>query len=200
MTLFQLGGPMMWPLLAMSVASLAVMAERFVIFTTTRFPNHDMLAAMLDMLRQDRKSDALELVNVNAPCFANFFAALLANGAPRQRQDRVLASGEEILFGLSRRLDFLATVATTAPLMGLLGTVMGMISAFSRLANSCNVDITMLAGGIWQALLTTGAGLGIAIPSLLAHRWFLRQHDKTAFSLQQAAALLLDGNPSEREP
>ncbi|MDY0225828.1 MAG: MotA/TolQ/ExbB proton channel family protein [Desulfomicrobium apsheronum] len=200
MNLFQQGGPMMWPLLAISTAALAVMAERFVIFTTTRFPSRDMLTSILDMLRQDKKNGALELVENNAPFFTKFFVALLTKGTPRQREERALVAGEEILFELSRRLDFLATAATTAPLMGLLGTVMGMISAFSRLANSGNVDITMLAGGIWQALLTTGAGLGIAIPSLLAHRWLLRQHEKTAFAMQQTAALLLDQISSVDEP
>lgn len=192
MTLFQQGGPMMWPLLAVSVASLAVMAERFVVFTTTSFPKGDTLASVLDMARQGRKGEALSRVEETAPFFTEFFSALLANGSFRQREEHAQLAGEEALFGLSRRLDFLATAATAAPLMGLLGTVMGMISAFSRLASSGNVDITMLAGGIWQALLTTAAGLGIAIPSLLAHRWFRRQHEKTAFAMQRTAALLLD--------
>lgn len=71
MNLFQQGGPMMWPLLAISATALAVMAERFVIFTTTRFPSRDMLAAILDMLLQDKKNGALELVENNTPFSQN---------------------------------------------------------------------------------------------------------------------------------
>ncbi len=62
-----------------------------------------------------------------------------------------------------------------------------MIKAFSRLSASGNVDITMLAGGIWQALLTTAAGLSVAIPALIAHRWFCRQHEKAAYAMQHTA-------------
>lgn len=200
MSLFAQGGPMMWPLLAMSVAALAVMAERFVVFTTTPFPGRDALASILAALRTQGPEGALRLAESRAPHYGRFFAALLAGGAARQREERARLAGEEALFDLGRRLDFLATAASAAPLMGLLGTVMGMVSAFSRLAGSGNVDITLLADGVWQALLTTGAGLCIAIPALLAHRWFLRQQEKTAFAMQRAAALLLDQAPSEPEP
>ncbi|SNR74359.1 outer membrane transport energization protein ExbB [Humidesulfovibrio mexicanus] len=197
MNLFQQGGPLMWPLLALSVATLAVMAERFVVFTTTHFPDRDSLSSILEMLRQGNTRDSLALVQDSAPFFAAYFVALLAPGTARQREAHAQLAGEEALFSLSRRLDFLSTAASAAPLIGLLGTVAGMISAFSKLASSGNVDITMLAGGIWQALLTTGAGLCIAIPALLAHRWFLRQHEKTAFAMQRAAALLLEVEPPE---
>ena len=82
--------------------------------------------------------------------------------------------------------------------MGLLGTVIGMISTFSNLSASGNVDITLLAGGIWQALLTTAAGLAVAIPALLAHRWFCNQYEKTAYRMQHAANQFLN-DPQEEE-
>lgn len=197
MNMFQQGGPLMWPLLALSVAALAVMAERFVVFTTTRFPGRESLASLLDRARQGDTRGCLALVQDSAPFFTAYFAALLEPGTVRQRETHAQLAGEEALYDLGRRLDFLSTAASSAPLIGLLGTVAGMISAFSRLAGSGNVDITMLADGIWQALLTTGAGLCIAIPALLAHRWFLRQHEKTAFAMQRAAALLLEVEPPE---
>jgi biopolymer transport protein ExbB len=75
-----------------------------------------------------------------------------------------------------------------------------MISTFSNLAASGNVDINMLAGGIWQALLTTAAGLAVALPALLAHRWFCSQYDKTAYAMQRAANVFLDGQQDPEIP
>lgn len=187
MSILQQGGFMMWPLLILSITSLAVMAERFVVFTTCRFPAFDRLAELFALTRANGKDAALERVENDAPTYLPLFKALFSDKPESQKEQDLQLAGEEILFSLCRRLDFLSTVATAAPLIGLLGTVLGMIEAFSRLSASENVDITMLAGGIWQALLTTAAGLSVAIPALLAHRWFCRQHEKTAFAMQRAA-------------
>lgn len=187
MNLMHQGGFMMWPLLALSIAALAVMVERFITLTTTRFPDEDTLRQAFRLAHIGKTDEAVSMAADAVPAYRKFFAALFDNITPELHEQHITQAGEEALFSLSRRLDFLATVAAAAPLMGLLGTVIGMINAFSRLASSGSVDITMLSGGIWQALLTTAAGLSIAIPALLAHRLFCRMHAKAAFTLQKTA-------------
>lgn len=192
MSILQLGGFMMWPLLALSVAALAVILERFVVFTTRRFPSAGALEELRTTFRAQGGDAALKTIEDTAPAFLDFFKACFAPGNGADHEQNVQSAGDDVLFRFNQRLDFLATAAATAPLMGLLGTVIGMINAFSRLSSSGDVDITMLAGGIWQALLTTAAGLCIAIPAMLAHRWFLRQYDKIAYAMQRAARVLAD--------
>ena len=93
--------------------------------------------------------------------------------------------------GLDRRVVFLGLSARVSPLLGLLGTVFGMIQTFSRLATTAGVvDMTPLADGIWQALLTTAAGLIIAVPAVVAHQGFLRWEDRTSFRLGRLARLV----------
>jgi biopolymer transport protein ExbB len=197
MSILQLGGFMMWPLLALSVAALAVILERFVVFTTRRFPSAAALKELQKTFRSQGGDAALEAVEETAPAFLGFFRACFAPGTDADHEQDIQSAGDDVLFRFNQRLDFLATAAATAPLMGLLGTVIGMINAFSRLSASGDVDITMLAGGIWQALLTTAAGLCIAIPAMLAHRWFCRQYDKIAYAMQRTARLMT-GRPETR--
>ncbi len=192
MNVLEQGGFMMWPILVLSVLSLGVMAERFLFFTTRRFPARDKLAPAYALFAQDDPDAALRHVLDVAPHYEPFFAMFFSHRPIPKKEKDILHTGEAMLFALNRRLDFLATVATAAPLMGLLGTVIGMITTFSDLSASGSVDINLLAGGIWQALLTTAAGLAVALPALLAHRWFCSQYDKTAYAMQHAANGFLD--------
>lgn len=181
----------MWPLLILSIASLAVIAERFMIFTTRRFPAGKQLSEIISLASQGNTEAALSIIEESSPTYIDVFKSFFSKLPDSQKEHEIQLAGEEALFSLSRRLDFLATVANTAPLIGLFGTVLGMINAFSKLSASGNIDITMLAGGIWQALLTTAAGLGVAIPAMFAHRWFCRQHEKNAFAMQHVANIFL---------
>lgn len=190
MNLLQQGGFMMWPLLILSIVSLAIMAERFIVFTTRRFPSRNVLKEIF-RLAEESQSSAIEKVTEEAPTYLSLFTTLLSGKPTLTVEQEVQFTGEEILFALRRKLDLLATIITAAPLIGLLGTVLGMIQSFSRLSSSGNVDIAMLAGGIWQALLTTAAGLSVAIPSLLAHRWFCRQYEKVVYAMQHTTAMYL---------
>ena len=192
MNVLEQGGFMMWPILVLSVLSLGIMAERFLFFTTRRFPSRDKLAPAYALFAQDDPDAALRHVLDVAPHYESFFAMFFSPRPLPKKEKDILHTGEAMLFALNRRLDFLATVATAAPLMGLLGTVIGMITTFSDLSASGSVDINLLAGGIWQALLTTAAGLAVALPALLAHRWFCSQYDRTAYAMQHAANGFLD--------
>lgn len=192
MNILQQGGFMMWPLLILSIVSFAVVAERFVVFTTQRFPPSASLAELFTLARNGEKEIALEQIETDSPTYLPLFKILFSDSPEKEKEQELQLAGESLLYSLNRRLDFLSTVVASAPLIGLLGTVLGMIEAFSKLSASNNVDITMLAGGIWQALLTTAAGLCVTIPTLLAHSWFCRQHEKTAFAMQRASNTYLE--------
>jgi len=187
MTLIQQGGTMMWPLLLLSVPALGIILERLCFFGFNRFPSP--VARTTETLRdRDRARPCLASLRENESLFLPFFEALVSEGPAKQREEQAAMAAKEILFAFGKRLDFLSSVATTAPLLGLLGTVVGMVEAFSKLAGANGaMDITLLANGIWHALLTTAAGLVIAIPALMAHQWFCTQQRHTAFAMERLA-------------
>lgn len=174
MRLIQQGGIMMWPLILLSVPALGIILERFVFFISHPFPSSKERIT-------SEKSDEPDL-------FSPFFDSLARTIPEGQKEETVALASKEILFVFGRRLDFLSSVSTTAPLLGLLGTVVGMVQAFSTLAGAQGgMDIGLLADGIWHALLTTAAGLVIAIPSLMAHQWFCSRTRNTAFEMERYA-------------
>lgn len=181
------GGPLMWPLLALSVATLAILFDRAVAFSTLR------LAEAERILREaDDGETARARLAAAAPELLPFADALAAPGSAEARERAAAMAIEETVRRLDARLGLLAISGRVAPLLGLLGTVLGMIQTFSRLAETQGaLDMTMLADGIWQALLTTAAGLIVAIPAVAAHQAFLRREDGVAFALTRLANRLL---------
>ncbi len=195
MSLLQQGGPMMWPLLGLSVTALGVIMERFLVFSSLRLPDSAMEDRLCRTARQGNSREVLDILQRDNPVAVPLVEPLLGtdNTHTRQQAEQLsLVAGKDILFQLDRRLSILSTTARVAPLLGLLGTVLGMIQTFSRMSDAQGaVDMTALAGGIWQALLTTAAGLAVAIPALLAHQYFVQRRTRAAFSLQRLANLLL---------
>ena len=155
MGLIELGGWMMWPLLAVSVAALAIVVERALVFMGCPFPDSRFPGLVLEAMRTgDVRPLAARLEAV--PSLRDF-AALLGSPLPN-REAALRLAGETVLERLEARLSLLSVLARLAPLMGLLGTILGMITTFSRIAEArSGVDMSLLAGGIWQALLTTAA-------------------------------------------
>lgn len=198
MGLMALGGWMMWPLLAVSVAALAIIVERALIFMSCPFPDRAFSGLVLEAARTgDAGPLAAHLGRV--PMLRDF--AGLLDGPARSREAALRLAGEEVLARLEARLPFLSMLARLAPLMGLLGTILGMIATFSRIAGAASgVDMTLLAGGIWQALLTTAAGLCIAIPALFFLSLFQGRVRRVAEALNRAgnAALLADAPAGSR--
>ncbi|WP_303215053.1 MotA/TolQ/ExbB proton channel family protein [Bilophila wadsworthia] len=195
MGLIELGGWMMWPLLAVSVAALAIVVERALVFMGCPFPDSRFPGLVLEAMRTgDVRPLAARLEAV--PSLRDF-AALLGSPLPN-REAALRLAGETVLERLEARLSLLSVLARLAPLMGLLGTILGMITTFSRIAEArSGVDMSLLAGGIWQALLTTAAGLCIAIPALFFLSCFQGKVRRVADALNKAgnAALLADGGP-----
>jgi biopolymer transport protein ExbB len=179
-SLFKQGGWVMYPLLAFSVISLAVILERAVFYLASRDRSARAVEELAALHKEcgDWKTAAGRFAEKRKgmyflPLVTVYFNAL--DEEPRLFDEHLFAQAKEIVIVNERRLPVLASVAAIAPLLGLFGTVLGMIEVFQRLAAlGGRADVALLSGGIWVALITTAFGLFVAIPSLLAHHYFLR--------------------------
>lgn len=188
MSLLEQGGPLMWPLLALSILGFAIILDRAIMLSTFGFPARGLAAALTSAVQ---KGDAVALRTACAgmPAALHPFLSVLLDGGYTGDRSRALhLLGEDLLHELSRRVGVLGLIVRIAPLIGLLGTVQGMIGTFSSVAAAGGgIDMAGLAGGIWQALLTTAAGLGIAIPALAAQQWCNHRIDSVADGLGKLA-------------
>jgi len=188
MNIFLLGGWMMWPLSLVSVAVVAVAIERLLLFSSCPFPSGAFGACLAKALEGDAGPLLAELEKA---VFLRRFAALLAAPDHPRREAALRAEGEAVLSRLEKHLALLAFLARIAPLLGLLGTVLGMISTFLEIADAqAGVDMNQLAKGIWQALITTAAGLAIAVFALFFLHLFQQRVNAAASALSSAAAAL----------
>lgn len=187
--LFQKGGPLMWPLLACSVLMLAAILERAYAFLLA---NRDVDSLAEDVEIAVRKGDVgyagERCRHVGGPVAAVLAAGLQAAHHSRdEMRERMEAAGGAQLAGLERYLTVLSTVANIAPLLGFLGTVWGMILAFEAIAARGLGDPAVVANGISQALITTAAGLAIAIPSFFFYNVFMGRAEAYATEMEQRA-------------
>jgi biopolymer transport protein ExbB len=199
--LFQDGGPILAILAAISLVALTLMTLKLLQFVRLRVTNRAFIAETLELWRAGQSAQALaRLAETPSPIAAILAAAMRglsdAGGAPSSvvREDvlREAAAQQKRLNAYVRGLD---VVATLAPLLGLLGTVLGMIDAFRELeAAGGRADPAVLAGGIWEALLTTAAGLGIAIPAAAAVHWIESVVEDVRHDAEDAVTRLFTGH------
>ncbi|AZU04429.1 MotA/TolQ/ExbB proton channel [Glycocaulis alkaliphilus] len=162
------------PLALCSIAATAIIAERALVFARLRRPR-----AVVERLAA-RSSDALAPAELEAAAAKGGFcsaaiAALAAHSgrAKPLRDEAATIALAECAAPLTARLNGLATIAALAPMLGLLGTVTGMMFAFQAMESHAGpVEPAVIAGGLWQAMITTAAGLIIAVPCLIAHAFF----------------------------
>ncbi len=187
------GGIMMYPIIAASVIALAIILEKFyLLFFQAKYPCSETRTRLFDLFRGGSSGEVKEMLTEEAALFADYFLSILRETEKTEMENAASRTGEMIIFTLTRRLSILSVIASVLPLMGLLGTVLGMIKVFSRVAQAGNVtDIAVLAGGIWEALITTAAGMAIAIPVLLIHHYLKRHISGTAYLMQQDGNFLI---------
>lgn len=197
LSLFSDGGFMMYPLVLCSLIALGVIIAKSWTLYVAHASTKEVLAEVEEAAAAGRIAEAAELA-ATRPGPA---AAILVAGLRRLAKDEVgqeeLASairttGTIELGFLERGLVILATVANVAPLMGFLGTVIGMIIAFASIEAAGDVDATLVAGGIKVALLTTATGLLIAIPVNLGYNFFVTRIDTLILDMEQGAQKVLD--------
>ncbi len=190
------GGWMMWPIYGCFLASLALALERVLVLRRAGSARpSEALEGLIERLRRDGPDSAGPLVGRLPPALRGIaLTAVKLMGNPRERsRERLVAAGEEQLHLLQQNMAMLATLAAVAPLLGFLGTVTGMIRAFMSVqAQGASVTPAVLAGGIWEALVTTGAGLAVGIIALVLHNLLAARIDNQAVLLGRSAELLLD--------
>lgn len=192
----------MWPLLLCSVFAVAVMIERWTALRAARKQSLDFLS------RFDRLVHAGDLAGARRLCHAerNALADMMLAGLERfeelgrerdiglvygQVSERIVEQGKYTVAELEAHLGVLATVATLAPLLGFAGTVTGMIRAFDAIAAANDISPSIVASGIAEALITTAAGLMIAMPTVAAFNYFTKQVESLTLSMEASANGLL---------
>lgn len=188
------GGWVMWPLGLCAVVGLVVIVWKLVDLTSKASRTRRFLSEADDLIAQRKIDDALALArNTNAPA-----ARILVAGLERRDEgtERVMKAIENVglieLASLERGLVWLATVSNVAPLLGFLGTVLGMIEAFEAIQFAAEVEATLVASGIKVALITTAAGLSIAIPINVAHNYFVTRIDRLVLDMEESAQKMVD--------
>jgi biopolymer transport protein ExbB len=195
------GGPLMWVLLGFSVAGLAVILDRLVVYLSYGFDPDRWLKGVLSEIEAGRADKALQMARASRHPVARVVEVYLENLArpARVRVDNVKREGALVLERVEKRLRILAAISHLAPLVGLLGTVTGMVLAFARIESLDGAPKPSdLAGGIWEALLTTAAGMAVAIPAGVALVWFESLADRLQADLEDAVTQLLIRDPSRQ--
>jgi len=197
LSLFSDGGFMMYPLVLCSLIALGVIIAKSWTLYVAHASTRDVLAEVEEAASAGRIAEAAELAAARpGPTAAILVAGLrrLANDEVGQRElaSAIRTTGTIELGFLERGLVILATVANVAPLMGFLGTVIGMIIAFASIEAAGDVDATLVAGGIKVALLTTATGLLIAIPVNMGYNFFVTRIDTLILDMEQGAQKILD--------
>lgn len=175
----------MYPILASSILALAVIVERMILLLRTRIPEEEEIKKICSNIRKGNSKDAQTQMEAGKTPIHRVAAAIWkTEGGEHAREKSAGIAGDHVLRSLNRRLEWLAILGSLVPLMGLLGTVLGMIRVFTNVAEAGDVsDITLLAGGIWEALVTTAAGMAVAIPILLVYHWLSGTVDRVAFEM-----------------
>jgi len=184
------GGPVMVILLILSIISLAIILIKIYQFYKLGINNSKIIEPIYKLIKDKNTKKASELlINISHPSSKIVLAILENKELPSQdMEDKIGITGEKEIRNLEYLLKPLEVISNIAPLLGLLGTVIGMINAFSKLENAgSKVDPAILAGGIWEALLTTAFGLIVAIPALAAFYWLDGKVDKTREDIRHVA-------------
>jgi len=188
------GGPLIVPIFLCSVFALAVFIERLIALKVDKVFPPRLADAVIDLVKTGKFDAALSLSKQQASPLSSLIVSCLESEhlSRSQAKERMEEVGIVEVSGLARYVGALSTIATISPLLGLLGTVTGMIKVFKSVASVADPQISQLAGGIWEALLTTVAGLAVAIPSYLAYRYLESRIDRIASGLQEYGLKLLE--------
>jgi biopolymer transport protein ExbB len=192
--LFQSGGFLMWPILACSVAAMAIVCERLWTLNK-RAVTPGSLGQQVQQMIASRELDPAKVVAIRE---SSPLGRILADGLVNMKNGREIMkesieeAGRHVVHDLERYLNTLGTIAAITPLLGLLGTVIGMIKVFAAITSFGVGDPTVLAGGISEALITTAAGLSVGIPSLMFYRYFRGRVNALTVNMEEEAIRLVE--------
>ena len=199
--LMQAGGWLMWPIILCSVIAMAIIAERLWAYQARKvIPSN--LVAQIWQLHQKGQITAAHIATVrdSSPLGRILAAGLVNRDHPREMmKEAIEEEGRQVVHELERYLNSLGTIAAITPLLGLLGTVIGMIKVFTAITSAGVGNPAVLAGGISEALITTAAGLSVAIPSLIFHRYLSGRVDKLVVGMEEQALKMVEVMHGHRE-
>ncbi len=195
--IFKAGGPIMWALAACSAVALAIILERAMNLRASRILDPAVVERITGLAEGGRMDRALEACREHPGIYTNIVMAGLEVAGRGEvelaSKEAVEDAGRHESARLNRYLGTLSTIVGISPLLGLLGTVTGMIQVFDTIAEVGAGQAAQLAGGISQALITTATGLLIAIPSLVAHNHFYEKAQSIVTDLERASLRVLRG-------
>jgi len=195
------GGWLMLPIIACSVIAMAIVIERLWTLRRPRIMPDKLVGRVWQWYRHNQlNAERIDQLRNGSPLGRILAAGLVNRGHSREvMKEAIQDAGRQVVADMERYLDALSTIASVAPLLGLLGTVFGMIDVFSVIMNAGVGDPGVLAGGISEALITTAAGLSVAIPTLLFHRYLDGKVNKLALGMEEQALKLVEVIKGERE-
>tara|TARA_Y100001936_G_scaffold115652_1_gene113176 strand:- start:318 stop:944 length:627 start_codon:yes stop_codon:yes gene_type:complete len=194
------GGPVVYILLGLSVYVLSIVIYKLHVLFKVNFFRTDVTQASLALWFEDKKEDAYKAISkdihpqkeVVSFTMYHLLKNNIAQDKERYLREEVSRLSQERLEYYESNLDTLKVIAMVAPLLGLLGTVFGMIDAFQQMEMAGNnINPSTLSGGIWEALLTTAVGLSVAIPTVLFESYFRATNEKLKINIEHSVTKLL---------
>jgi len=199
------GGPMMYLIVLASILALGVVIERIYALNKARIDSDKFMDGIIGVLKRNKIIEAVEMCNSTPGPVAHIIkAGILKHDRSRPEIKEAVEEAAELeIPRLEKHLPILATIAHITPLLGLLGTVTGMIRSFqiiqAKAASMVPVNPGDLAGGIWEALLATVAGLSVAIPAYVAYNYLTSQVDGFVYDMEKSAMDLVNLLSSRRD-
>jgi biopolymer transport protein ExbB len=184
----------MWPIMLCSIAAAAIILERLWTLQDRRVLPRELTQKVWQLIESNQVNDkVIAALEQNSPLGRVLAAGLANRHRPREvLMERLEDTGRHVIHELERFLNTLGTIAAVSPLLGLLGTVTGIIKAFNAIQAGGMGDPRALSGGIAEALITTAAGLVVAIPALFAYRLLRSKVDSIVVQMEKDAIRLAD--------
>ena len=188
------GGWLMAPIILCGIVAIGIILERYWTLQQKRVIPEDLTSKVWGWVKKDALDQKQIQLLYQGSALGQILAAGLINRDRKRSimKDSIEDTGRHVVHELGRYLDELGTVAAITPLLGLLGTVIGMVKVFAAITTHGVGDPTVLAGGISEALLTTAAGLSVAIPSLIGYRYYRSRVDTLVVDMEKEAIKLIE--------
>jgi biopolymer transport protein ExbB len=188
------GGWLMLPLLACSVVAAAIIIERLWSLQQKRVVPENLTARVWEWVRKNELNDEhLQSLKRSSPLGEILAAGIASRGrTPDEIRDIIEDTGRHVVHEMERFLNTLGTIAAVSPLLGLLGTVIGMVKVFAAITAHGVGNPTVLAGGISEALITTAAGLSIAIPALIGYRYLRGRVEALVIQMEKESIVFVE--------
>lgn len=199
--LIRAGGWLMVPIIGCSILALAIITERLITLRDSRVAPKGLLAQVWELVRSGEMTpERMRVIKTESPLGSIVVAGLNSSAHGREvMKESIQEAATVVVHELERFLNSLGTIAAITPLLGLLGTVIGMIKVFTEIMIQGTGNANVLAGGISEALITTAAGLSVAIPTLVLHRYFQRKVDSLVLAMEQESIKLVEIVHGERD-